>query len=316
MYQNELGRRAFIGGLSGLSSIPLLSIRSAAFEGYHEETVAFERVFEAGDALSAYDAGMVELAKRISPAYEEAKEYSSELGLSEVHAFELERLTPESPVRYNHIGPVLKIIEVLDDNLGINLPNYSLVRAYNAGAKLTSIGGILHACKSLGENSKRIVRIEKSNEDEIEDDHRVSFGISVLTLATELAFFYFPINFKFAWRTTRYATNRGLYLLRRLRAGNQIQAVVMSVIHWVVRDTPKQLTEYLLNAENLRIIYDALVSRLNIEQELKGIGSDYQFGSFNNEIEFVRALSKPAGEFLNGISQEDILREAGIETGQ
>jgi hypothetical protein len=313
MNQQQLSRRAFIGGVSGFGAIPVLSNRSVALEGYNANSVAYGGVFEVGNAISAYDAGMVELAGIISTAYEEAKQYSSERGLSPVHAFELERLSPDSPVKYKHIRPVLKVIEVLDENLGVSLPNYSLVRACSFGAKLTSIGGILHACKALGENANRIVRVAEDENAEIDDDHRVSFGISTLTLAAELAFFYVPINFTFAWRTTRYATNRGLYLLGRLRGGNQIQAVVMSVMHWMIRDVPTQLTEYLLNGENLRTIYDTLAARLAGDLVVPEIDAAYDISSFSNYVEFIRVLAESAGEHLDGITAEDLLRAANVE---
>lgn len=309
MNHNKIGRRAFLSSVTAAASIPVLSAPGVALEGYNSSAVTHETLVDTSKAIAAYDKGMIELADPLSVAYEEAKEESREIGLSRVHAFELERLTPDTPIRANHVRPVLKMIEVLDENLGISLPNYKLIQAWNVGTKLTTIGGILHACKAIGRNAAQINRIQEDDDREITDDHRISFGISILTLAAELAFLAFPVNFTFAWRTTRYATNRGLYLLGRLPVGNQIQAVVMSLVHWSVRDVPSRLAEYLLNGENLRTIYDRLESGLNEVHGDTGLRDEYDVTSMDKPS-FVDALAKSGDEYVDGVSEEEILREA------
>lgn len=108
------------------------------------------------------------------------------------------------------------------------------------GGQLTSIGGLLIALKNLGEISVEITRtVKRQSEKAVKQNQYNDFYLSSFILTAETVLFVFPISFRLAWKGTRLATNRLLFHIRQLPFGNKILALVMSFVHWILRDIPE-----------------------------------------------------------------------------
>lgn len=262
-------RRAVLGGIAGAATTPLISGRSTAIPGYDDERVGIESIIETSEAIAeqqTVDTGIVETADVIASVYEFSRDESEDLTNDAASVYDLEKLDPDTTVQYHHIRPALKIAFELDRKLGITVPKNKLLQAYWAGASLTSIGGVVKACRALGEASIKITEIDGNPVENLSRSHRIEFAIALLTLIAELAFIYIPINFNFAWTFTRFATNRGLYRVRHF-AGNSTLAILMSAVHWLVRDAPKRFVEFIISPETFEFISTELSERA---QEIDG----------------------------------------------
>lgn len=263
MNANKLGRRGFLSGIAGAATLPFASRQVAATPGYDRKRVALDQILAVSGSLGdgpSVDEGIVETARLIAPVYQSTREETRETLGGRASIYDLEQLDPETRIRYHHIRPVLKIAFELQGKFGVVIPNYRLLQVYWAGENLTTIGGILRACRALGEVSVEITRIEGDPVRNLTSEYRISFAVALLTLVAELAFAAIPISFNVAWRGTRFATNRALYRVRYY-AGDATLAVVMSSVHWLLRGAPKRLVEYLISPETFEFVTGELRER-------------------------------------------------------
>lgn len=261
---DKIRRRAFLSGIAGTVALPAMSGTGAAMPGYKPDKVAINTIIDVAESIHDspdIDTGIVGIARLVAPVYEKEREISEEVYSGRAHVFETEVLNPDYPVQYGHIRPVFKIAFELEDHLGVTVPKNKLLTAYSYGEKLTTIGGILQACRSLGRISMEITSLENPVED-LTQDHRIGMLVAILALMAELAFALVPISFRFAWTTTRIATNRALYRLTNIpKFGETLLPIVMSSVHWLVRDVPAALVEYVLSPGTIQFVYDELVRR-------------------------------------------------------
>lgn len=271
MNVNKLGRRSFIGGIAGATLLPLATRQAAALPEYDKQRVAIDQMMAVSESLGvepSVDEGIVETAHLIAPVYRETREESVEAFGGRASIYDMEQLDPQTRVRYHHIRPVLKIAFELEGRFDVAIPNYKLLQIYWVGENLTTIGGILRACRALGEISVDITRINGNPVSNLTQEHRISFAVALLTLVAELAFAAVPVSFDVAWRGTRFATNRALYRVRAY-AGDATLAVVMSAVHWLLRGAPERLVEYLISPETFEFISSELSARAKETQGLE-----------------------------------------------
>lgn len=273
MNVNKLGRRSFIGDIAGATLLPLAARQAAALPEYDKQRVAIDQMMAVSESLGdepSVDEGIVETAHLIAPVYRETREQSEDAFGGRASIYDMEQLDPETKVRYHHIRPVLKIAFELEGKFGVTIPNYKLLQIYWVGENLTTLGGILRACRALGEVSMEITRIEGDPVSNLTQELRISFAVALLTLVAELAFAAVPISFNVAWRGTRFATNRALYRVRSY-AGDATLAVVMSAVHWLLRGAPERLVEYLISPETFEFITSELRARARETEGLEPV---------------------------------------------
>lgn len=271
MNVHKLGRRSFIGGIAGATLLPLAARQAAALPEYDKQRVAIDQMMAVSESLGdepSVDKGIVETAHLIALVYRETREESEDAFGGRASIYDMEQLDPDTRVRYHHIRPVLKVAFELEGKFGVTIPNYKLLQIYWAGESLTTIGGILRACRALGEISMEITQVEGDPVSNLTQEHRIPFAVALLTLVAELAFAAVPISFNVAWRGTRFATNRALYRVRSY-AGDATLAVVMSSVHWLLRGAPERLVEYLISPETFEFITSELRTKARETQGLE-----------------------------------------------
>lgn len=183
----------------------------------------------------------VAASEPIADVYRWAKETTADIAGDAAHMFDIENLHEDLNLTIKWVRPIYKFIDVIEGIADVSLPTLPLYRALLFGAKISSIGGVILALKALGESAVSIVStVADATQSAVSEEQYENFYISLFVSVAELVLFVFPVSFSFAWRGTRWATNHLLFRLRRLPFGNQILALIMSFVHWVLRDVPSE----------------------------------------------------------------------------
>lgn len=257
--------------LSGLAAAPAFSMTASAKAGpgsfLNHRELAPRKLQELQNSLQNLpdDSGdaVVRLAQKIAAAYREAKATTADIVPGAAHIFDIENLNQDVSVTIKYFRPLYKFLDVLDDTYDVKFPNYTLYRAMQVGATLTSLGGLLIALKNLGEISERIsATVAEQSVAAVSEDQFTEFYFASFLLMAETVLFVFPVSFRFAWTGTRLVTNRLLFHLRQLPFGNEILVLVMSSVHWVLRDVPMAAVHNVENIEpTFEFIYTELTQR-------------------------------------------------------
>lgn len=267
--------------------MPVLSERVQAFEGYKPNRVLSDTVREFGHSfteVSDVKTANVELASSIADEYPAIRDESRVVYDGYASVFEFEALDSDVPINYGHVRPVLKMIDVFDASLGINLPNYSLLAIWYKGATLTTFGGLLGAVRAVGETALALSTASEESQTPVSDQLHLDFTTACLAFLVELVFIYVPVNFSVAWRGTRWASNRVLYRLRTLPAGNRLLALTMSTLHWILRGAPEELSSFVLDTETIFFIRDQLNTMVNIVTDAEPFTSDEIITGFSEMV--------------------------------
>lgn len=131
---------------------------------------------------------------------------------------------------------IRKFYDVWEGAFGYTLPNLPVYRAYWGAMHLTNVGNVLLAMRNLAEVSLEITKtVEEESAQAVTDDQYLRFYIATTLVAAESVLsFYFPVDYRLAWRGTRYVTNRILVRFRS-QLGLRLYAFVMSEIHFLIR---------------------------------------------------------------------------------
>lgn len=299
MNPNKLGRRGFLCSIVGGGSLSLASGKAAAIPSYDRERVAVDSIVSVSESLGnepSVDDGIVETAQLIAPIYQTTRKDSEKVFGGQASIYDLEQLDPDSEIQYHHIRPVLKVVFELKGKFGVTIPNYKLIQAYGVGESLTTIGGILRACRALGEVSTEITRLEGNPVRNLTSEHRISFAVALLTLLAELAFAVVPISFNVAWKGTRFATNRALYRVRDY-AGDATLAVVMSSVHWLLRGAPERLVEYLISPETFEFVTNELQTRASEIDGFEPMSMRELYDALRDLVEISRKINVEVPNF-------------------
>jgi len=254
MVLQNLSRRRFLNGAGSVSiSSALIGPVVSPSQDFelgdlinHKETAA-RLTEEIGTFLLEVEQDSksfaIDVADEISEAYNVAKDVTNQVLPDPVdHIFDIEALVELKDtidLSVKHVRPLYKFLDVFGSFVNTTLPTLPLYRALLFGAKLSSIGGLLIAIRAFGEAAETVVDSAEQN-GSITDDQNEQFYFTAFLLTFECVFLAVPLDFGLAWKGTRWATNRLLFRIRRLPAGNKLLALVMSFVHWVLRDVPHE----------------------------------------------------------------------------
>lgn len=154
-----------------------------------------------------------------------------------------------------------KIVEVVEDSLQIGLGHSKLVRIAMTGAQLHSGVALVIAAHNLLMSASKLDRANAavSSIQEIAAVRFHDFYRAIGLLIAEAILFATPINYKIAWKGTRYLNNTFLYTLRHSGLSGSVDTLlkglhrlVLSEIHCVIRGilpaalrTPDEFVAYL-----------------------------------------------------------------------
>lgn len=137
---------------------------------------------------------------------------------------------------FTWVRRVRKFYDVWEAGFGVSLPNLPVYRAYWFGLNISSVGNVLLAVRNLAEISLDITQtVTEEAASAVTDEQYRRFYIAAALVAVETVFsFYFPVDYKLAWKGTRYVNNR---LLVRLRStfGLRLYTYALSEIHFAIR---------------------------------------------------------------------------------
>ena len=185
-----------------------------------------------------------------------------------------------------------KITELVEDEFRIGVGHRKLSRAAVTGSKLTSIGAFLVAGHNLLISAERLdsAHARAASVQEIKDRRFHDFYRAICVFIAHGFLLTTPINFKFAWRGTRYVNKRVLYRFRSIAPN--IHRLILSEIHYVIRDiapralrAPEEFTVFLTSMavqtiELLREFSD--IDLTNLPQLVRDVIDEYR--SFVDEM--------------------------------
>ena len=135
-----------------------------------------------------------------------------------------------------HFRRARKIAEVLEEEFRVDVGHYKFTQIATTAAQLQSYVSIVIAGNNLLVASEELVdEYEETNSlEEVSDGTYDDFYRSSSIFILECMLFVTPINYRVAWRGTRYVNNRYLYHLRDY--STSIYRLILSEIHFIIRD--------------------------------------------------------------------------------
>lgn len=137
-----------------------------------------------------------------------------------------------------------KTVEVVEDSLDIGLGHSKLARLAMTGAQLSSGVALVIATHNLliSANNLNLARGSVESIQDIAAERFHEFYRAISLFVMEAILFATPINYRIAWRGTRYLNNRFLYSLRHSGFSGTIDStlkglhrLILSEIHYVIR---------------------------------------------------------------------------------
>jgi hypothetical protein len=137
-------------------------------------------------------------------------------------------------IDHNTLRRLRKVTEVVEDDLDIGLGHSKFARIASTGATLTSVGAFALAGENLLISAAALDQAHAQTKavTEIKDQFFYDFYGSICVFIAEGFLFATPINFRFAWKGTRYLTNRYLYTFRKFP---KLYRLIMSEMHYAIR---------------------------------------------------------------------------------
>lgn len=157
-------------------------------------------------------------------------------------ADETEQFVEGKELGPNDISPTVdrlrrarKVAEVIEDETGLNVGHGKFAQAASTAGTLTSAVSIviaadhlLHASNTLVEEYNMVEEVEKIDENTYD-----LFFRSVCIFVLECFLFTTPLNYRVAWKGTRYVNNQYLYRLRGL--STPLYRLILSEVHYLIR---------------------------------------------------------------------------------
>ena len=153
-----------------------------------------------------------------------------------------------SEFKAEHVKPTVdnvrrlrKVTEIVEDDLGVDVGHSRFARAATGLAKLSSLGSIVIAGHNLILASDDLIERYQAvgTLGKVEEDHYTTFYQALGIFVIDCMLFATPLNFKTAWRGTRFINNRFLYVLRQ--ASPRLHRYVLSELHYVIRGIPPKI---------------------------------------------------------------------------
>jgi len=129
-----------------------------------------------------------------------------------------------------------KVTEVIEENLGVDVGHSKFARIAGMASTFTSMGSFAIAGHNvlLAATALDTAHEDAGSVSAIETPRFFDFYRSLAFFVVEGLLFWTPLNFKTAWRGTRYLNNRVLYRFRDVHNG--LYKLLLSEIHYVIRD--------------------------------------------------------------------------------
>ena len=221
---------------------------------------------------------------------------------------------------------IRKTIEVVEDSLQIGLGHSKLARIAMTGAQLNSgvalvIAGhnLLLSANKLDQAHTSIGSIRDIAAERFHDFYR-SIGVFV----AESILFTTPINYRIAWKGTRYLNNRFLYSLRHSGFSGKIDVLLkglhrlmLSEIHYVIRGilpaalrTPSEFVTYLTSVATQTLAVLREFSDIGLEEipaKAKEVVHEYREFAENTyevataDVDMGMVIQEVASQFSDGI---------------
>lgn len=157
----------------------------------------------------------------------------------------LDKILDEIDLIEEVLETLRKFSEILEDytdtNLGVASQSQSLA---NSVATFNSLYALLYSLYNFVEVCVEIEE-EYSESETIDEENKVGFVRSLSLVVVEFIFITTPISYQFAWRSTRFTANNGLYRLRQ--ASNPAYRLILSRIHYTYNQGLEQVTRYILD---------------------------------------------------------------------
>lgn len=134
---------------------------------------------------------------------------------------------------------IRKIIEIVEEDSGYHLGYTKLSRYIGYGLRLTSVFTVLVSIRRLLQSAEELYQDSREGIENTTDALYKKYYYSVSLVTFELAFFTTPISYKnaqFAFKTTRFFMNRGLWRLRKINSS--FYAFIASRCHYMFREIP------------------------------------------------------------------------------
>jgi hypothetical protein len=181
-----------------------------------------------------------------------------------------------------------KITEVLEDDLGINLGHGKFARIASTAATASSavavaIAGwnLVEAADTLWEASKKVESLQA-----VKEGRFGTFYKAIGLFIVECFLFTTPLNYKTAWKGTRYLNNHYLYRLRS--TSKLLYRLTLSEVHYAIRGFIK---EVLRNADQFAsYLAQVTVKSVKILQDNSDDGVDDLIETVQQEVEEFHAF--------------------------
>lgn len=184
----------------------------------------------------------------------EISEFQQEEGLTVELEDGQERIDVTQAIDNETLRRLRKVAGILEDDLGIDVGHSKFVRLARAGAKISSIGAVAIAGQNLIKASIALDRAaEKAKSlSQVETSHFHEFYRATCIFIGECFLLTSPINFRLAWKGTRFLNNRYLYRMRQVMPN--VHRYILSEIHYVLRGiaptalrAPDEFVDYLVS---------------------------------------------------------------------
>lgn len=129
-----------------------------------------------------------------------------------------------------------KATEIVQDDIGVNIGHSRFARAATNLATLSSLGSVVLSGSNLLRASDSLWTRYRQTADRsaISDGLFETFYQALAIFIIDCMLFSSPLNYKTAWRGTRYLNNRCLYRLRKVAPN--LHRYVLSEVHYVIRE--------------------------------------------------------------------------------
>ncbi|WP_226008336.1 hypothetical protein [Natrinema salinisoli] len=128
-----------------------------------------------------------------------------------------------------------KVTEVIEEDLGVDVGHSKFARIAGMASTFTSMGSFALAGHNvlLSATALDTAHEEAGSISAIQMPRFFNFYRSLAIFVAEGLLFWTPLNFKTAWRGTRYLNNRVLYRFRSVHNG--LYKLLLSEVHYAIR---------------------------------------------------------------------------------
>lgn len=147
-------------------------------------------------------------------------------------------------VATHNLRRINKLTQLLEGALGVDLANSRINRVALRASTLSSLGSLLLASNNLYKASDELYKTYQHSQtiEDVPQSECTTFYRALAIFGVDCMLFASPLNYRIAWRTTRYLNNHYLYKLRGLNSN--LYRYTLSEAHFAIREiTPMALRQ-------------------------------------------------------------------------